>query len=266
MIESFTGSLRFLDLSVHVSTGSVEAWSRIRQRYPHWLHEDTAGPHAGTIEVTYDERLGSGVVHGGASPAVFKAWSEGLAAIQVVIDSIAVRNLTACALVHAGLVLLDGVLIMLPAPSWSGKSTLVTDLVSRGAHYYSDELAILDEDAVAHPYQRPLIRRDPEGGLIHESTAPMIPPEELPRRRPDLILFLQYRADAELVIRPIGKDRALIELLRNTPQTWRDRPGIVPIFTKAVSSSDTYEGQRGEARAVADLLPTLRRGGARPAL
>lgn len=54
----------------------------------------------------------------------------------------ALCSLDAVAL-HAGLLLRDGVALLLPAPSGSGKSTLVAALVQRGWAYGSDEAALL---------------------------------------------------------------------------------------------------------------------------
>src|SRR5579884_708898 len=48
--------------------------------------------------------------------------------------------------VHAGVVAHDGGAILIPAASRAGKSTLVAALLERGAHYLSDEYAVLDAD------------------------------------------------------------------------------------------------------------------------
>jgi hypothetical protein len=249
----FRGSLHFLDLSVRVLADCEEAWAQIRRRYPHWLHENADGEAAVDLQVSYDARIGGGVVHDGETSTAFASWSGGLLALQLAIDSIVVRGLGGCALLHAGVVRFDGALVVLPGPSWSGKSSLVAALVERGAVYYSDEFAVLEGDGCVRPYQRPLIRRE-AGRVVHESSVPMLPPGTLGGKRPDLILFVPYRESASLSVQEMGKDRAVMELLKNTPHTWRDRPEIVPIFAKAVSAAATYCGQRGEAAEVVEWL------------
>ncbi len=58
--------------------------------------------------------------------------------------------------VHAGVVVCQGRGILLPGRSFSGKSTLVAELIRAGAEYYSDEYAVLDSTGSVHPYPRPL--------------------------------------------------------------------------------------------------------------
>lgn len=62
--------------------------------------------------------------------------------------------------VHAGVVGWQGRAILIPGRSYSGKSTLVRELVRAGAIYYSDEYAVLDERGRVHPFPRPLALRD----------------------------------------------------------------------------------------------------------
>src|SRR6185369_13624268 len=48
--------------------------------------------------------------------------------------------------VHAGVVAWRGRAILIPGRSMSGKSHLTAELVRRGAMYYSDEFAVLNDD------------------------------------------------------------------------------------------------------------------------
>ena len=64
--------------------------------------------------------------------------------------------------VHAGVVGWRGRAIVIPGRSYAGKSTLVAELVRRGAVYYSDEFAVLDETGRVHPYRRTPLFRDGE--------------------------------------------------------------------------------------------------------
>ena len=63
--------------------------------------------------------------------------------------------------VHAGVVTWHERAVLLPGRTRSGKTTLVTELVKRGATYFSDELALLDRSGLVHPYPRSLCVRVP---------------------------------------------------------------------------------------------------------
>ena len=62
--------------------------------------------------------------------------------------------------IHAGVVEWRGKAIIIPANSFAGKTTLVTELVKKGATYYSDEYAVLDGKGLVHPFPRDLSIRD----------------------------------------------------------------------------------------------------------
>ena len=64
---------------------------------------------------------------------------------------------------HAGVVAWRGKAIIIPGDSFTGKSTLVTELIKIGATYYSDEFAILDREGLVHPFARPINRRTDDG-------------------------------------------------------------------------------------------------------
>ena len=64
--------------------------------------------------------------------------------------------------VHAGVVGWKGRAIVIPGMSFSGKSTLVAELLRAGATYYSDEYAAIDEHGRVHPYARDLKIRPTE--------------------------------------------------------------------------------------------------------
>ncbi|MBV9215706.1 MAG: hypothetical protein JO053_05975 [Acidobacteria bacterium] len=64
---------------------------------------------------------------------------------------------------HAGAVGWKEKAILLPAHSFKGKSTLVSELVKLGAQYYSDEYAVLDPKGMLHPFARPISMRTDDG-------------------------------------------------------------------------------------------------------
>ena len=66
--------------------------------------------------------------------------------------------------VHAGVVAWRDRAILIPGSSFSGKSTLVSELVRHGAVYYSDEYAVLDGRGRVHAYPRPLVMKNGKAG------------------------------------------------------------------------------------------------------
>ncbi|HEX8737900.1 MAG TPA: hypothetical protein VF721_21390, partial [Pyrinomonadaceae bacterium] len=58
--------------------------------------------------------------------------------------------------VHAGVVAWKDLAIVIPARSFQGKTSLVAELVRRGAVYYSDEYAIFDLEGCVHPFPKTL--------------------------------------------------------------------------------------------------------------
>ena len=76
------------------------------------------------------------------------------------IDRCVAQQASRMLFVHAGVVGWRGHAIVILGRSHTGKSTLVADLVRRGAVYYSDEYAVLDDQGRVHPYSRTPVFRD----------------------------------------------------------------------------------------------------------
>jgi hypothetical protein len=73
---------------------------------------------------------------------------------------------------HAGAVAWNEKAIVMPAHSFSGKTTLVAELVKLGAVYYSDEYAVIDADGRVNPYERDLSVRF-DGGRSEHTLIPV---------------------------------------------------------------------------------------------
>jgi hypothetical protein len=76
------------------------------------------------------------------------------------LDEAVVQHLTTLRAVHSGAVLCGGRALLLPGKTHSGKSSLVAELLRRGATYFSDEYALIDAEGRVHPYPRPLLLRN----------------------------------------------------------------------------------------------------------
>jgi hypothetical protein len=77
------------------------------------------------------------------------------------------------AFIHAGVVAWRGEAIIIPGPSYTGKSTLVAALLGAGASYLSDEYAVLDAHGRVHAYPKPVSLRPAPGSpaIAHDPRA-----------------------------------------------------------------------------------------------
>lgn len=160
--------------------------------------------------------------------------------------------------VHAGAVGWDGGAIVVPGRSTHGKTSLVAELVRRGATYYSDEYAVFDGCGRLHPYPVPLAIRLPGSQRQRrcpvESLGGRAGSRPLPVR---LVLISRYRAGAPWEPRQLTPGQAVLELLEHAVAA-RHKPRIV-VRTLEAATRDAriLKGARGEAREVAPRLLAL---------
>lgn len=157
--------------------------------------------------------------------------------------------------VHAGVVGWRGQAILIPGRSYSGKSTLVAELVRQGATYYSDEYAVMDERGRVHPFPRPLQIREGEraqqkkygveefGGRVGRKPLPV-----------GLVVVSRYKTSARWRPRSLSAGQGVLELLANTVSA-RTRPeAALQALHQAVRGTPIIKGSRGEAAEVAARL------------
>jgi hypothetical protein len=170
------------------------------------------------------------------------------------IDEFVIRKLTGLRAIHAGAVQFQGKVLLLPGSSHAGKSSMVAELLRRGAAYLSDEYALIDADGQAHPYPRPLLLRN--GG---NDRTPLLPQEcgaEVASGPAPIgwIMQLEYRDGAAWEILPVPQSRALLMLLGHTPHVLADAPDLIEKFQRAVAGARCYAGLRTDASAAADEI------------
>lgn len=165
--------------------------------------------------------------------------------------------------VHAGVVGIDGRAIVIPGPSFGGKTTLVAELVRHGALYYSDEFAVLDHNGHVHPYPKPLsIRADGLNQKDHDvatfgGTIGEVP---LPVRT---VVVTQFVPEAEWRPERLSGGDAVLALLSNTVPA-QERPAqALATINRALRNAVVLSGDRGEAAA---LVPELLERGVAPYL
>ena len=173
------------------------------------------------------------------------------------LDDAVIPRLTTLRAVHAGTVVWGGRALLLPGVSHAGKSSLVSELLRRGATYFSDEYALIDSEGRVHPYPRPLLVRN---GCPEQ--LPMLPgecnaPVGNAPAQVSWILAIQYLHACTWTVAPISQSEALLTLLRNTPHFLAESPDMVDIFKRAVSGAICYGGQRSEAADAADQIMQL---------
>jgi hypothetical protein len=170
------------------------------------------------------------------------------------LDDAVIRNLRELYAVHAGAVVWNGKAILLPGMSHAGKSSLVVELLRRGATYYSDEYAMIDPDGLVHPYPRPVLLR--YGTPFQE---PVLPEDlnSFGGRTPvpvGWIFEVKYAEGGAWNVEPIEQSQAVFALLQNTPHILIDSPAMMSHFKRAVQRATGFCGERGEADDAAERI------------
>jgi hypothetical protein len=157
--------------------------------------------------------------------------------------------------IHAGVVCVGASAIVIPGSSYSGKTTLVAELVRAGAMYYSDEYAVVDDDGLIEPYPKPLSIRVAGGrglGVQTPVAAGQIASQPI---RAGLIVVTKYEAGASWRPASLSKGEAALALLGHTVAA-RSRPSeALAAVGRLARDARVLMGPRGEAdRMAAELL------------
>ncbi|QNI33675.1 hypothetical protein H7849_07035 [Alloacidobacterium dinghuense] len=176
------------------------------------------------------------------------------------LDDAVIPRLTTLRAVHAGAVLLGERALLLPGATHAGKSSLVAELLRRGATYFSDEYAFIDSRGYVHPYPRPLLVRNgcPEqlpmlaeeyNATVGDVAAPV-----------GWIVSLEYMREGKWNVATVPQSEALLNLLRNTPHVLSEMPDMIGVFQRAVAGAACYAGRRSEVADAADHVLQLTGG------
>jgi hypothetical protein len=159
--------------------------------------------------------------------------------------------------IHAGVVGWKGRAILVPGRSFSGKTTLVADLVRAGATYYSDDYAVLDATGRVLPFARPLSVRgadpfaptptDPASLGGQRGTEPL---------RPKLVIATHYEAGEVWRPRPVSAARTVLTLTDHAVAA-RWRPADVLNFLGRIAPGlHGCVGPRGDSAETARAILT----------
>jgi len=158
--------------------------------------------------------------------------------------------------VHAGVVGWKGRAIVLPGRTFTGKSTLVVELLRLGATYYSDEFAVLDAQGRVHPFPRPISVRSGDPQERPKRMGPEAFGAEMGRGPlpVGLVALTYFRPGARWRPRRVTAGRGVIALLENTVPARRRPKASLATLSRVVDTATVVRGARGEAREMAKAL------------
>jgi hypothetical protein len=255
-----SGSFDIQAFGVHfrLTAGCEDAYETLDQYAFPWLPRMEAKAGKPDVAIRIDQAAGKFVLSVGddlvASDIEARALVRDL--IQA-LDEAVVQRLTALRAIHAGAVEWSGRVLLFPGATHAGKSALVTELLRRGATYFSDEYALIDAEGLVHPYPRPLLVRD--GGaeqhpvLARELNTPI---GDAPAPVGG-IFALAYGKENEWSVAAVSQGEALMTLLRNTPHALAESPEMVAAFQRAVADARCFAGTRGDAADAVDKIRAL---------
>lgn len=252
-------------VNVTVESNSQHAISKFRELLPtlfagNFAECDSADPdHIFTYEWNEDQL--DSLYENGEWVSILRPRNELLPILESRIRLTVAEFAESRVFVHAGVVAVNGNAIVLPGKSFSGKTTLVTELVRNGAEYYSDEYAVIDEYGMVHPFAKPLsIRKDGErkqtdtqvdsfGGIVGVKPVPI-----------GLLIFTMFHSNAKWKPRNLNHAAALLGLIRDTIPIRREPERTIATLSRAIADAIVLSTKRNEAaKAASSILKYLDR-------
>ncbi len=258
--DNFEFGIDAFDSSIHVECADSEIRDALERYIFPPAPRTRSVPTSPNIRLRVD-RGGEGfhvLIDNKPAASVVTLHDAALAAVKALDDAV-VDRMKVFRAVHAGAVLIEGKALLLPGSSHAGKSSLVAELIRRGAACFSDEYALVDKEGRIHSYPRPLLLRN---GRPQQS---LVLPEELNAgfaTHPAFvgwIFALDYvPGEAFWDVHEMSQGEAVMLLLRNTPHEMAQFSGMVDFFTRVAANADCYAGRRCDvaeaATRVFDLI------------
>jgi hypothetical protein len=158
---------------------------------------------------------------------------------------------------HAGVVSWQGSAIVIPGKSFSGKTTLVAELVKRNCEYLSDEYAVIDKKGFVHPFPKKLSLR----GIIDDYRQVDFDVEELggkAAKTPIPIGFLLLTKYQKHVKKPKIKRHStgegVMASVANSISVRQNPRFVLEIISDIANRAIILEAKRGEASEFADFF------------
>lgn len=161
--------------------------------------------------------------------------------------------------VHSGVVQTEHGLLLIPARSYSGKSTLVKSLVNLGCTYFSDEYAVIDEHGSVSPFPRPHSERV-KGGTVQTPAEKMGWSPSISPTRPAAVVVTRYEDGAVFEPVSLTPGESILKLLENTVSARTSPQKAISHLSKAVTAARCVESSRGESdEAAKQILRWMKR-------
>ena len=258
---NFEFGIQAFDSSIGVECTNSEIRDALyRYLFPPLPHNDYA-PSSPDILVCVDQTAeGFRVVINDEFVVAVSTLHDAALAVVKALDDAVVHRMKKFRAVHAGAVLIEGSALVIPGTTHAGKSSLVAELLRRGASHLSDEYALIDSEGRAHSYPRPLLLRN---GRPMQS---LVLPEELNSSFVShpapvgWILAVDYVPSGEWDVQEISQSSAVMILLRNTPHEMAQSPEMIDSFVRVAGNAVCLAGKRGDAVEAANrVLDLVRR-------
>lgn len=161
---------------------------------------------------------------------------------------------------HAGVVGWKGKAIVIPGQSFAGKSTLVAELVKKGALYYSDEYAVLDEEGNVEPFPkwlslRGIIDRWTQLDCPVESIGGLAGTETLPVGIVLIAKFDEKKKNPKYwKPQKLTRGKGIMEILPHTLPITNKPEFVLKVLDKMTSRAIIIKTIRGSAEDFAEML------------
>ena len=152
--------------------------------------------------------------------------------------------------VHAGVVGWRGRAIVVPGRSYSGKTTLVREMIRRGATYYSDEYAVLDAMGRVHPFAQPLSIRDHEAKQIKHPVEALGGVEGTRALPVGLVVICRWNGK-KWHPRKLSPGVGTLEIVAHTVSARRHPARAIETIRMVVMRAPVIQSSRSEAREAA---------------
>lgn len=158
--------------------------------------------------------------------------------------------------VHAGVVAWKDKAIVIPARSFQGKTSLVAELIKRGAIYYSDEYAVFDAEGCVHPFPKTLSIR----GEIDEFTQKEYAVETFGAKAGvkkipvGMILITQYKPEAEWNPQMLSAGQGILEILEHVVPIRYNPKFSIEVLNQVANRAIIAKTLRGDVLKSVDLI------------
>ena len=157
---------------------------------------------------------------------------------------------------HAGVVSWKNKAIVIPGRSFSGKTSLTAALVKRGAIYYSDEYAVLDEQGFVHPFPKTLSIR----GVIDDYRQVEYSVEELggiagtEKTRISMVLITDYIFNAKWKPKILSSAKGIMEIIKHTVPIRQNPEFTLRVLNQVAEHAIIIKSRRGDISKSADFI------------